>query len=482
MRPTGREALSEWSGAVLIARREIRDQMRDWRILTPIVILTLFFPALMNFTAQQAVSFVSRFGADIVGERLIPFLLMIVGFFPISISLVIALETFAGERERLSLEPLLATPLSDSQLYFGKVMASLVTPLAAAYLGILVYLLGLWTRIGWQPSGQLLVQMFLLTTAQAVVMVSAAVVISSQTTSVRAANLLASFIIVPISQLIIGESLIMFWGRYSVLWWIVLGLMLIAVLLGRMGLHLFNREELLGREIDILNVRWAWSQFWIAFRRGADSPLAWYKDVLGYSIPKLKLAVVFMVIAMLGSYLIGTSLARQFTLPEDLLDFRRLGEGRLLAEMARMGVMSARGWLWILMTNVRAIAFAAFLGTLSFGVLGVVLLMIPVGIIGYFAGNVTLAGQSAPLFVSALVLPHGFIELPAAIIAGAAIINLGLAAVSPPRGMSLGESWLHALAELTRTALAVLLPLLILAAALEVFVTPRIASILLVGP
>jgi len=232
-------------GAYTVARRELRDQLRDWRILAPIAALTLFFPVLMNFTAQRAVEFVERYGADIIGERLVPFLLMVVGFFPISISLVIALESFAGERERLSLEPLLATPLTDSQLYFGKIAASLLTPLGAAFLGIFVYLAGLLVRIGWRPPPQLLLQVLLLTAAQAVVMVTGAVVISSQTTSVRAANLLASFIIVPISQLIIGESLIMFWGRYHILWWIVVALVLISVVLVRMGLHLFNREELL---------------------------------------------------------------------------------------------------------------------------------------------------------------------------------------------------------------------------------------------
>ena len=121
--------LSPVAGALVVAQREIRDQMRDWRILAPIIILTLFFPILMNFTAHQAVDFVNRYGAPLIGERLIPFLLMIVGFFPISISLVVALESFAGERERLSLEPLLATPLSDAQLYMGKMLASLALPL-----------------------------------------------------------------------------------------------------------------------------------------------------------------------------------------------------------------------------------------------------------------------------------------------------------------------------------------------------------------
>jgi len=90
--------------------REIRDTLRDWRIVVPTVILTLFFPALMSFVADAALDWVARYGAPIIGERMLPFLLMIVGFFPISFSLVIALETFVGEKERRSLEPLLATP------------------------------------------------------------------------------------------------------------------------------------------------------------------------------------------------------------------------------------------------------------------------------------------------------------------------------------------------------------------------------------
>ena len=98
-------------GALIVAQREIRDQMRDWRILTPIIILTLFFPVLMNFTAGQAVDFVGRYGAPLIGERLIPFLLMVVGFFPISISLVVALESFAfGLRKLLAVHHLAVGP------------------------------------------------------------------------------------------------------------------------------------------------------------------------------------------------------------------------------------------------------------------------------------------------------------------------------------------------------------------------------------
>ena len=243
----GQKQKTWFDEAFVLLRRELMDTLRDWRIIVPIVSLTLFFPFLMNLTAGLASEWVTKYGgAPIIGERIIPFLLMVVGFFPLSFSLVIALEVFVGEKERKSLEPLLASPLSDGQLYFGKALASMIPPLIASYLGIAVYLAGLKIFRGWQPAPELFVLVLLLTTAKAVVMVSGAVVISSQTTSVRAANLLASFIIIPMALLMQGESLIMFWANYPVLWWILAALIVVNILLVRMGLHLFDREELLG--------------------------------------------------------------------------------------------------------------------------------------------------------------------------------------------------------------------------------------------
>ena len=201
--------------AYYIVRREVRDQLRDWRIIFPVLGLTIFFPFLMNFTAQQILNFVKQYEANIIGERLIPFLLMIVGFFPISVSLVIALETFVGEKERMSIEPLLNTPLKDWQLYLGKMLSATVPPLLSSYLGMAVYTSGLIIQHIPLPEPGIMLLIILLTTVQAIVMVAGAVVVSSQATSVRAANLLASFIIIPMALLIQGESIIMFWGDYQ---------------------------------------------------------------------------------------------------------------------------------------------------------------------------------------------------------------------------------------------------------------------------
>lgn len=467
-------------GALLITRREVRDQLRDWRILTPIIVLTLFFPLLMNFTAQQAVSFVQDYGANIIAERLVPFLLMVVGFFPISVSLVIALESFAGERERLSLEPLLATPLGDAQLYLGKMLASLVVPVSAAFLGIAVYLAGLAITIGWYPPPTLLAQVILLTGTQALVMVSGAVVVSSQTTSVRAANLLASFIIIPMSQLIIGESMIMFWARYHVLWWVVLGLLLIAIVLGRMGLHLFNREELLGRDIDVLDLAWGWRTFRSAFLDGATSVREWYRGVLTRSLWRLRRGAVFMLIALVAGGLLGVEVAHRFTLPGELFDFEALG-GRIGDQLRQFGLLSPRGFVRIILINLRALLIASVLGAFTFGVMAVVLLMVPLALVGYFAANVGLAGGSIGRFLLGFLLPHAILEIPAAILAGASILELGMALIRPAQSVSLGKRWLTGVAEWARVFLGVVLPLLLAAAALEVFVTPRVALLLFAG-
>src|SRR5690606_28706524 len=92
-------------------------------------------------------------------EAFLPLMPMLVGFFPVSISLVIALETFVGEKERMSLEPLLSTPLTNTELYIGKVLAAIIPPLAAGYTGITLYVGGqVLGSSQWRPEIELIVQ------------------------------------------------------------------------------------------------------------------------------------------------------------------------------------------------------------------------------------------------------------------------------------------------------------------------------------
>ena len=472
--------------AWIVTRREVRDTMRDWRLVIPIALLTLVFPALMQFTAQIAQSWVARWSAEIIGERILPFLLMIVGFFPISFSLVIALETFVGEKERHSLEPLLSTPLTNAELYWGKTLAAMIPPVGASYLGLAVYLVGLFLSINWRPSPILLAQVVLLTTAEALVMVSAAVVISSQTTSVRAANIMASFVIIPMALLVQGESMIMFWANYDVLWWFIAALIAAELLLVRMGILLFNREELLGQEIDQIDLRKAWRTFFRYLKRAPEAVFSpdqtsarfSLRRLYGHDIPLILkrswVPIAVAVVTQVAALAIGWVYARQYPIPSGLISLEV--PENAFAEIPNVGFLPGFNVGSIMFHNLRVLLLEALLGAFSFGTLSMVLLMIPMAIIGFFAGEVPLMGASPWLFLATFILPHGIVELPAAFIATGLALRLGASVISRPAGLTLTQGVLLALADFLKVFVCLVIPLLVLAAMLEVWLTPWIVT------
>jgi ABC-type transport system involved in multi-copper enzyme maturation permease subunit len=465
----------------VIAVREVRDQFRDWRIIFPVLGLTVFFPFLMNFTAQMILNFVKQYEATIVGERLIPFLLMIVGFFPISVSLVIALETFVGEKERMSIEPLLNTPLKDWQLYLGKLLSSTVPPLVSSYLGMGVYISGLLIQRITLPEPDIMILILLLTLVQAFVMVAGAVVVSSQATSVRAANLLASFIIIPMALMIQGESVIMFWGDYRTLWWVLIGLVALTTLFVRVGLVHFQREELLGKEIDVLNFKWGWRVFWRSFTGGARSVQDWYlravpKAVRGMSRPFLVITLLALVGVLVG-FLTAQQLSHAGELPPQWghVDNPQDRISGLLQEWPLFagGPVVAIWW-----QNVRSLLLGMVLGVFSMGILGVLPIFATMAVMGGLMNILANAGVSVPLYLTALILPHGILEVPAAILASATILQAGAILATPTPGKTVSEVWITALGEWAKIMLGVVIPLLLVAAGVEAWVTPRVAYLL----
>jgi uncharacterized membrane protein SpoIIM required for sporulation/ABC-type transport system involved in multi-copper enzyme maturation permease subunit len=466
--------------AYYIVRREVRDQLRDWRIIFPVVGLTIFFPFLMNFTAQQILNFVKQYEANIIGERLIPFLLMIVGFFPISVSLVIALETFVGEKERMSIEPLLNTPLKDWQLYLGKMLSATVPPLLSSFLGMAVYISGLVYQHIPLPEAGIMILIVLLTTVQAVVMVAGAVVVSSQATSVRAANLLASFIIIPMALLIQGESVIMFWGDFSTLWWVVVGLIALTILLVRVGLAHFQREELLGREIDVLNLKWGFRMFWRSFSGESRTVVEWYRVVLPRAIRALwKPSAVMGLLSLIG-VCVGFLIVAYWTkngLPEQFKSFTDPGS-RIQGLLQEWPLFSSGPVFMIWWQNIRALLLGMVLGVFSIGILGVLPVFATMVVLGGLMNILAQTGVPILVYLLGMILPHGVVEIPVAILASAAILQAGAILATPTPGKTVGEVWITAMGEWAKIMVGVVIPLLLVAAALEAWVTPRIAFLL----
>ncbi|MBI2332455.1 MAG: stage II sporulation protein M [Chloroflexi bacterium] len=461
----------------LVAQRELRDQFRDWRVLIPMSILTLCFPFLMNEFAKQTVDFLNQYQANLILDRLVPFSIMIIGFFPITVSLVVALESFVGEKERGTIEPLLTAPFDDWQLYFGKLLVGAATPLIASYISIGLYLILIIRQGLDMPSASVMLQLFLLTTAHAVLMVSAAIVLSVQSTSVKAANLLASFIVIPVAILMQGEAVMLFWGNERVLWLGIAGVMIIALLLIRVGIAHFEREYLLGREIDTLNFKWMAQTFWKNFIGGAISVREWYGRVVGSSfrraLPAMGLMILVAAVSVWMSYdwtMTNVSETVANASPEDLT---KLQEN--IAELPDLS--SLRGHLsapFLFLNNTRSMAVIFLAGMFSFSVLGVLFYMINVALIGGVYAFLQLLGVAPlPIFIAG-VLPHGMFELPALLIGSAVVLYIGAGLVTPQNGKSMGEVVIELMADWAKIFVALVVPLLAIAALIEAYVTPTI--------
>ena len=461
----------------LLAQRELQDQFRDWRILFPLIILTFIFPPLMNLTAGEAVSFANQYGGELILDRLVPFSVLIIGFFPVTVSLVVALESFVGEKERGTIEPLLGTPFLDWQLYLGKFLVGIFFPLMASYLSIGLYIFMVSKQDLALPPANLMLQLLMLAAAHAFLMVSGAIVISTQSTSVRAANLLASFIVMPVAILIQGESVLVFWGNDDLLWLAIVAVLIMAALLIRVGIAHFQREYLLGREVDSFNLKWMWGTFSGAFFGGAPSLLKWYQVQIGASLRKLKTPLILLVLVTV----FGSVASYQLTsavIPTDFGEYTQeeidqtLDDFQIAAGLPSDDVGISFGFIFL--HNIQAVLVMLFFGLLSFGILGELAFVVNIGVLGALFAVLDAFGLPALELFIAGILPHGIFEIPALIFSGAAILYFGAVLVTPDPSKTMGEVFIHALADWFKIGTGIVLPLLLIAALIEAYITPQI--------
>lgn len=461
----------------LLARRELKDQFRDWRIVFPLIVLTLFFPPLMNATAGYAVDFANKYGGELILDRLVPFSILIIGFFPVTISLVVALESFVGEKERGTIEPLLSTPFLDWQLYLGKLLVGIFFPLIASYTAMIIYLFMVRHQDLSLPPTVLMLQLFSLTAAHAFLMVSGAIAISTQSTTVRAANLLASFIVMPVAFLIQGETALIFWGNEHIIWLAIIAVLVLAALLSRVGLAHFQREYLLGREVDTLNLQWVWKTFWQGFLGEARSPRQWYQRQIGGVLRKLKtsllLIVLVTVVGSVSSYYWTASI-----IPPEFSEITEEEIDQVLEDFQiAAGLPSSEteiSFRFIFLHNIQAVLLMLFFGLVSFGILGGLAFVVNIGVLGaFFAVLETLGMPALPMFLAG-ILPHGAFEIPAIIFAGASILYFGALLVTPNPTKTIGEVFILTLADWAKIVVGIILPLLLVAALIETYITPQI--------
>jgi len=431
--------------AGLVARRDLRDAVSELRLIAAMVALTLAIPIASGAGVRVLAAFG---GGTAVVNRLALVGAFFVVFIPASFSLVLALESFVGERERTTLEVLLSTPLREAEIYAGKVAAVLAVSLGLCYGGLLVYCLVTFPGLGYFPLG-ILLALALSTICQVAAMVAGAVIISLNARTMRAANVMASFIILPMSIVLQIEAALILVGRAEFLWGFALLMAVVAVVLVRMGFNGFSREALLARDAGLRNpFRRAAAAVGRSFERRPNLlRLVWMRRV-----PLLIAAAGLPVGAVVG-YLAGSTNAipNQVVVPVLSSLVRSAGTGGATEEA-----------IAIFAHNVLAFIFVALLAIATVGVSGFLLTFAPGFLLGFAA-----ALSSWTLVLTGIV-PHGLVEIPAAIIAGGLAVQVGAAAIHMDTRGCWTARVLAALADYVR-ALRWLVPALAVAAVLETF-------------
>jgi uncharacterized membrane protein SpoIIM required for sporulation/ABC-type transport system involved in multi-copper enzyme maturation permease subunit len=485
--------MSQWQRTLLVMRRELRDSLSDWRIVTPVVLLTFIFPWLVIYASKFGINYITYIERNpgLVLTQLIPFAAMVVGFFPISFSLVIALESFVGEKERNTLEALLATPATDGALYVGKLLAALALPLSGSMLAVTIYAIGLPWITGQYVAPDVLLQIILLIITLALGMVAGAVVVSSNTTSVRAANLLASFIVIPAMLLLQMQAMVILWQQRHVLWLIVAAQVLIDLALIRMGIRLFNREDLLARTLDRIDLRRTWRTFWSFLKQEPGAALArrpsarltlgrLYRRDIPQVLRRSGGAIVVVLLVIGGAFAVGWGFAWSYPVPAASIGLDNLTAENMRAGLARIPGIFGMPPLDLFLWNLRAVSLSTLGGIVSFGAMAVMPLFLVSGLLGYLLGHMTASGMNVVPLLAA-VLPHGLLEVPAALLAAAAGLRMGAMVLSPPRGFTLGETLLLGLADFVKVFIFLVVPLLLVAAFVEIYVTPQVVLWVLGG-
>jgi ABC-2 type transport system permease protein len=164
---------------------------------------------------------------------------------------IMASYSFVGEKVEKSLEPLLATPTTDSELLFGKSLAAFLPCMGATYIGaaIFVALVDYWSYshlgVFLLPNIEWAVINGLMAPLACILSVESNVIISSRVNDIRAAQQLGAFAVLPIILVMILASTVNSIPLLQLSLTVVAALALGDIVLFYLSKATFQREEIL---------------------------------------------------------------------------------------------------------------------------------------------------------------------------------------------------------------------------------------------
>lgn len=267
--------------AMLVFRKDWREVRRNWQVILPIVVIPFMFSILLPLLIILIPSLAATPGSSLGGletmienlpnyvqdelvgmtEQQVLVYIMSLYFFapffliiPLMASSVIASDSFAGEKERRTIEALLATPISDSELFLGKILVSFIPSMMVTVVSFLIYsslvdLLSFTIFDGrlLLPNLVWVMLIFGLAPTVALASIGLTVMISAKVKGFREAQQISAILLIPILILVFGQ----------VSGAIIFGPIVVGALIGAfaivdlltfyIGVKMFKREEILSK-------------------------------------------------------------------------------------------------------------------------------------------------------------------------------------------------------------------------------------------
>jgi len=266
---------------MLVFRKDWREVSRNWQVILPIIVIPFIFSILLPVVVvlipnladvprvnigdlktmiRNLPSHVRDELGGMTDQQVLVYIMSLYFFapffliIPLMASSVIASDSFAGEKERKTIEALLATPLTDSELFLGKILVSFIPSMIVTVISFLVYSITVDMLSFTLFNGRLLLPnvvwvmlIFGLAPTVALAAIGLTVTISAKVKGFREAQQISAVLLIPILVLIFGQvSGAVIFG--PVLIGAMIGIFTIVdLLIFHFGIGLFKREEIMAR-------------------------------------------------------------------------------------------------------------------------------------------------------------------------------------------------------------------------------------------
>jgi len=227
-----------WRGIRAVVRKDLTVVLRAKAVLIPLILVPVILQVIMPAAFGIAATMIPTQSSDLqdlqqlitamppaiaqqtagLNDQQLFLVLMLVYFFaplylivPLMVSSVFAADSFAGEKERKTLEALIYTPLTDREIVLGKMLAAWIPAVIVAVGSFLAYSVVVnvtgWPLMGriFFPNWMWIVLVFWVAPAASAVGLSATILVSARVRTFQEAYQLGGVVVLPIIMLMFGQ-------------------------------------------------------------------------------------------------------------------------------------------------------------------------------------------------------------------------------------------------------------------------------------